>query len=72
MTKSFKISSPSSSSSAIISSEVKDKLLELMDVKGISLIQASNLLKLPYKVAKQILFTQMKKISNLEKLCPMK
>ena len=67
MTKSFRISSPSSSNSAIISTEVKEKLFELMDVKGISLIQASNQLKLPYKVAKQILFTQRKKLSNKNK-----
>ena len=66
MTKSFKvstaISSPRSKSSTIINPETKDRLLQLMDVKGISLIKASYLLKIPYIVAKQILFTQMKKI----------
>ena len=70
MTKSLKVStmfSPSSSKNSInINSEVRDKLLQLMDVKGISLIKASNILKLPYKVAKQILFTQIKKMPKSE------
>ena len=37
--------------------ETKQKLFELMEQDGMSLIRASQLLRMPYKVAKQILFT---------------
>ena len=71
MTKSFRVSSSvcsNNSSAIIVSSEIKDKLLQLMDIKGVSLIKASNLLKLPYKVAKQILFTHAANKSIVKKM----
>ena len=49
MTKSFDSESLSGTS---ISNETKEKLLALMDKQGVSLIRASQLLKIPYKVAK--------------------
>ena len=52
MTKSFDSSSPLN-----VSQEIKDKLVQLMDDEGLSLIRASQILKIPYTVAKQILFT---------------
>lgn len=51
MVKSFK-----EPSSATISRDKKDKLLQLMDKSKISLLRASQLLDIPYNTAKQILF----------------
>ena len=46
MTKSF------DSASQLVNKETKDKLVNLMDTKGVSLIRASQILKIPYTVAK--------------------
>ena len=53
MTKSFESGSPQN-----ISQETVDKLKSLMDNDGFSLMRASIMLKIDFKVAKQILFTQ--------------
>ena len=52
MTKSF-----DSAISQSVSWTTKQKLFDLMETDGMSLIKASQLLKIPYKIAKQILFT---------------
>lgn len=51
MTKSFDWASPS------VNRDQSDRLIKLMEQEGISLIRASQILRIPYYVAKQILFT---------------
>jgi len=47
----------SATNNQALSWEMKQKLFDLMEEKGMSLIKASQLLRIPYKTAKQILFT---------------
>ena len=71
MTKSF------DSQGQITNKETKDRLVQLMDDQKVSLIRASQILKIPYTVAKQILFTHasnktvVKVMSNSAKLSPL-
>ena len=52
MVKSF-----DSATTQSVSFQTKQKLFQLMEHEGMSLIKASQQLKIPYKIAKQILFT---------------
>jgi hypothetical protein len=70
MTKSF------DSAGQITNKETKERLVQLMDNHKVSLIHASQILKIPYTVAKQILFTYASNrtvaqvMSNSAKLSP--